>query len=304
MVRKRMLVGLMLVAALALQIGCTAQVQDDGQQEQQGVQEDEQQDIMDEFNGLIDSDASLAEVIEFTDENIHQLSQENASAVVDELENLQKENLPELDEKFYSDQEVQNEIREIYEPGFDVNIADQLDDGKLKSLLTEARDTGYKVETAEGTYFLIMDYSFYKKYSEYVTEDLRDYIEIMAIESSKVPAKDAGLVIGWDEIVERAMLQDKFLRDYSDSIKKDEVKELYKKYVTFTLLGLNNTPLFKYDTKTMNEEAKAAYMQAAESDESGGYIQLLKEYLKVLEQNDYKLTDQVDEYRKGILENI
>ncbi|TEB15874.1 hypothetical protein Psfp_01817 [Pelotomaculum sp. FP] len=96
--------------------------------------------------------------------------------------------------------------------------------------------------------FPIIDYSFYKKFSAFVTPDLKDYIDIMAEESDQVPAKDAALVIGWDEVLRRALNQEEFINAYKDSMKVDEVRELYKKYLTFTLYGLNNTPLFSYES--------------------------------------------------------
>jgi hypothetical protein len=302
MLRKRVIIGVVLAFALMLQIGCTAQPPDNGENNNGNISEDAQRSIMEEFDRLTGSEADLSEVIEFIDQNIDLLSKENASIMIDILESLQKDNLPKLDERYYGDQQVQAELFNAYKPGtgIDMNEVDKVDHQGLLDLLTETRDTGYRVETAEGMYFPIIDYGFYKKYSDYVTDDLKEYIEIMAIESDKVPAKDAALVIEWDQVVERALRQDKFLRDYPDSIKTDAMKELYDKYVMFTLFGLNNTPLFDYDTKTIREDAKAAYMQAADSYEDQGYIGLLKDYLKVVEQNGWKLTDEVDRYRKGI----
>ena len=105
-------------------------------------------------------------------------------------------------------------------------------------------------------------------------------------------------------MVERALRQDKFLQDHPASEKAEEVKELYKKYVTFTLFGLNNTPLFDYNTKAMDGDAKDAYTQAAEGGEEGDYKDLLKGYLEVLEENSFALTDEVDQYRKRISEGF
>jgi len=74
----------------------------------------------------------------------------------------------------------------------------------------------------------------------------------MAEESNNPPAKDAALVVGWDEVLKRALNQEKFIKRYEDSAKVGKVKELYRKYLTFTLFGLNNTPLFEYNSKVMD----------------------------------------------------
>jgi hypothetical protein len=162
---------------------------------------------------------------------------------------------------------------------------------------------GYRVETAEGMYFPIMNYEYMKKYSSYVTGDMRDYIDIMAVETNKVPAKDAGLVISWEEVIARALAQESFVSKYGSSARTEGVEELRKRYVTFMLYGLNNTPLFSYDTKTMNPEAREAYARAVSGNSSGELVQLLKKYMEVLEKSDYKLTPEVEEFRKNAAEN-
>ena len=50
----------------------------------------------------------------------------------------------------------------------------------------------------------------------------------MVRESSNPPAKDAALIIGWDELIERALFQEKFLLDFPYSIRVPEVKTSMK----------------------------------------------------------------------------
>ncbi len=59
------------------------------------------------------------------------------------------------------------------------------------------------------------------------------------------------MVIGWDDVLDRAMNQEKFINQYPNSVKIDDVKKLYTKYVGFILFGLNNMPLFSYDSKVI-----------------------------------------------------
>jgi len=71
----------------------------------------------------------------------------------------------------------------------------EIEDEKVRELLSKTKNSGYRVETAEGMFFPVIDYEVYKKYSEYVTEDVKEYINIMAEESNNPPAKDAALVV-------------------------------------------------------------------------------------------------------------
>ncbi|MBC2581481.1 hypothetical protein [Clostridium sp. DJ247] len=126
----------------------------------------------------------------------------------------------------------------------------------------------------------------------------------MSIESNNTPAKDASLIIGWDEVIKRALKQESFINNYNDSIKINDIKQLYKKYVTFLLYGANNTPLFHYDSKIMVSDAKIAYTNILKSDNNSKLIESIKAFLNVLKKNDYKLTGEVENYRKSIVDNI
>jgi hypothetical protein len=265
---------------------------------------DRQSKIMEDYNALLADNTPLPEVVKFIDKNIPLVSNENAAVILDGFEEVQKKLLSKLDEKFYNGEGIQTEISKVYKSNFDINKIDSIENTELKALLTETRDSGYKVETAEGMFFPVINYEFYKKYSTYATPDIKEYIDLMAVESNKIPAKDAALVISWDEILKRALNQEKFITQYGNSIKIQEVKDLYRKYLTFSLLGANNTPLFSYDSKAMVQEAKEAYLNAAGGNKDSGFLKLISSFMDLLKKTNYKLTDEVDKYRKGVIENL
>jgi len=316
MSKKKIIIGSVLIFTLALQVGCSEKASEENLNNSEPIKleakenevidqnDNKQNEIMDEFNSLVKKDMGLNETIKFIDKNISLLSKENASIMIDKLEEAQKENLQKLEEKFYADGTVQFKMNKIYKPEFDINKIDNVKDNELKDLLTETRDSGYKIQTAEGSYFPIINYEFYRKYSSYVTSDIKDYIDIMAVESNKSPAKDAALVIGWDEVLKRALNQEQFINQYSDSVKIYDVKQLYKEYVSYILFGLNNTPLFNYDSKIIVDDAKSIYMKTIEDNTDSKLVDTLRGYFDVLKNSNYKLTDEIDEYRKNALENI
>lgn len=258
--------------------------------------------IMENFRALAKTGAKLPEVIDFLDENISVVSKEKAAEMLDRLEKLQQEFLPNIEKRFYNDETIQVKMSEVYTQGFDLGKVYEIEDEKVRELLSKTKNSGYRVETAEGMFFPVIDYEVYKKYSEYVTEDVKEYINIMAEESNNPPAKDAALVVGWDEVLKRALNQEKFIKRYEDSAKVGKVKELYRKYLTFTLFGLNNTPLFEYNSKVMDAGAKEAYIKFLESENSGGFYEVVKDYMKILDKNGYKLTDEVAEFRENLVE--
>jgi len=267
------------------------------------VQEDKNDKIMPEFFSLVGENPKPDVLIRFMEENMATVSREDAAKMVIELERAQQNYLPKLEEKYYSNTEVQEGLSKIYNKDFDLSKLDEVQDAGIKSLLSETKNEGYRLETAEGTFFPILNYEYLKEFSPYVSDDIKEYIDIMAVESSKVPAKDAALVIGWDEVVERALAQEAYITKYGSSAKKEAVSDLQKRYVTFMLYGLNNTPLFSYQDKTMDKEARTAYKAAIKNNEGSGLMKMLGEYMQLAEKSDYKLTDELDTFRKNATEN-
>lgn len=255
-------------------------------------------EIINEFQAITGKDNSVAEAAAFIHSYITAVSRADAAKMVVEFENMQREFLPQLESMFAADN-IQNKMHQ--ERAAVKEQTGNIQDSELKELIAKTKNNGYKVETAEGTYFPVIDYEFYKQFRPHVTADIQDYIDLMAVESNQVPAKDAALVISWDDIIQRALNQEKFIDTHSDSEKLNDVRQLYQKYVTFILYGCNNTPLFRYDTKTIAPEARDAYLNAVANDGNSALIKTLEEYMQVIINNDYQLTDQVTQHRTSVM---
>ena len=305
---KNILVRLGLISVISvfliatLLTGCTPNA-DPGTKPDPVVQEPKVDEaaIMDSYKKLIESGAEPKAVFEFLDENAEDLSKENVVLIVNGLEKLQKEYITKLEEKLFASQDIQTEFGKIYLAKKDINDPKNMETEALKNLVDETIKNGYKIETAEGMFFPVINYSVYKNYTKYLPEDLNGYIEIMSVESDKVPAKDAALVIGWDELIDRALKQEAFITKYTDSSKLPEVKELYNKYKTFTFLGLNNTPLFAYEGNMMNDDAKEVYTKLYFTTSDSQLTKDLKGFMELLKASNYKLTPEIDKYRKAII---
>lgn len=283
-------VCILLIVLLAGLVGCSAPVE---------KKEDKQAVIIEEFNGLLAEKVGVSEIIRFIDENVELLPPEKAVVLIDGLEQRQKDSMSELEEKYYRSS-IQSWSYEQYQEYADLKKIDELEDKQLKELLLETRDGGFKVETAEGSYFPIINYEFYKKYSSYMTQDFKEYIELMARESNAVPAKDAALVISWDEVLQRGLNQERFIQTYPDSTRVEQVKQLYKRYVSYIFSGLDNTPLFSYDTKTFKSEIKDSYLKVIEGEGDSQLRKDIADFLTVLEENNDRLTDEVKSYLEKV----
>ena len=261
--------------------------------------------IMDKLNIIMQkADVTTESIIKFMDENIASLSKQNASTLIMTLEKSQKLLLAKMQDAFAENENIQKMLAKDYQGSLTESYINGIQEKVSRDLLLVVKNSGLKIETAEGVYYPVIDYGFFKKYRGNVSPDIAAYIDVMAIESDKTPDKDAALRIGWDEILIRASNQEDFLKNYGNSTKAEDVRTLLKKYLVFALYGANNTPLFSYDNKEMVPAAKQAYLQAIIDSNHGSFSKIMTEYINLLKKNDYKLTKEVDDYRKQAVENF
>ena len=305
MLNKKTLIAAILVLTVFVVSSCTGinkPAESNNSDVESGAEEIKQGQIMEQYEKLMSQKTDIREYISFADENIEFLSEENAAKLIIQMEELQKEYLDELENEYYCmDQSI---LFQLYEPEYNLAnlVPENVEDEEVKRILKETYELGYKADTSEGIFFPIIDYSFYEKYSQYLTEDMKDYIGIMAVESDKMPAKDAGLVISWEEVLERAFNQESFLEKHKDSVKYEDIKNLYNKYVSFIVYGIDNTPLFKHVENIMNDEAKIAYQNSIDKDSN--LSRILKEYYEVIEREGFKLTDNVKKFRDEVMKKF
>ncbi|MDD4238704.1 MAG: hypothetical protein PHT62_09120 [Desulfotomaculaceae bacterium] len=97
---------------------------------------------MNDFHSLTEKDSSVEEVANFINNNIADVSQEDASKMTDEFEKMQKNNLQQFEKMFITD-EVQNKINNEYQ-----SITTQADikDIELKELLTKTKTAATRLK--------------------------------------------------------------------------------------------------------------------------------------------------------------
>ncbi|NLY90021.1 MAG: hypothetical protein GX081_00235 [Firmicutes bacterium] len=254
--------------------------------------------VMDGFKALLaQEDLTVAQVIAYVDKHIKEVSPAKAGQLVLGLEQVQKEKLSAW-QRLYEDNTLQQKMAEVYQRNWALEDLTKAEDGTIRRVVEKTVANGYKVETAEGMFFPVIDYTLYRKYYKALAADLSAYFDLMAVESEKAPVKDAALMISWEEVLERAERQKRFIEGYSSSTQVELVRELLARYVAFALFGCNNTPLFSYETKEMDPEAKQAYLAYVTEETTGEFSQLIKDYLQVLNAYDYRLTAEVDAFRQ------
>lgn len=156
-------------------------------------------------------------------------------------------------------------------------------------------DIGYKVETSEGMYYPIVDYSVLYKYEDKVTTGVQKYLRLMKRQSDIMAYSDAAVVVPWSELGERLLMAEELQDMHLPKGMKERAEMEYKwNFMTF-VFGTNNTPVFDYDDKTISDpEILSAFKEV--NEKGGSHVKaIMMPYLEVLEEEAYIGSDKVYE---------
>lgn len=265
------------------------------------ISKEDEKKIMNEFAELKKSDPKPFKIVEFIDSNITSLSPENADKLIFELEGIQTANV----EFLYSIFDSEGNSNELYDAfstyPFKKSDYENIKDEELKTAVKKMFDGGYKLESAEGMIFPIIDYSTLKKYNPYLSQEVRDYIEIQSAESDKMSSRDAAIVVSWDELAKRLAKTEKFLADYPESSKKETIGLLYGLYQSDYFFGSNNTPAFDYENEKIDNEVLKSYKKSVELYKESMFGKSLKKHLENIEGNNLTRSDKILEDARTLI---
>lgn len=240
-------------------------------------------------NGLIAADAYLTN-------RITQVTSHHLTLMVLQLENARLRSLTAMTDRMLVPN-VQDKMMKIYQWNDTfTGLMKRTQDSSLQSLLKEARDSGYKLVMIEGSLYPIMNYSAFQKYNTNLKPDISSYMNIMAAETKKIPAEDGGLLIGYQEILLRARNQELFLELYPTSNRVKQVQNLLDSYTMYTFYGLNNTPLFDYETNKMVPNAQKGYTAVIQrlATTDSPFLDKLASFMDVVSEAKYEKTTAVE----------
>lgn len=255
----------------------------DNQEEQINEAQDDN-GIMDEYSTILKATEEPKEVVEFVDMNIGNLETKNANKMALKL----SEYLTQFygyNSQYWGTFESLSKYYE-YPAGIE---PDKIKETDLREFYDNLMDTGYKLEMMEGMVNPIVDYRWMSKYDAYLSEDITDFFSLCALESDELCAKDAGLVISWDELGKRAIAAEVYLSKYSESQAADNALGRYKEYLRMYMLGLSNTSVADYQSNKVIDEVLQSYNKLIKENEGTATAEAIENYIQILEEMDYIL---------------
>lgn len=295
-------ISLVFVLSFLLLVGCGSNNTNNSEVTKE-YEQSKQEEILKEFdelkskNNKDDKNNDTRKIVSLVKENISHMSLDNADKMILDLEKVLLSNLAysqtnTLYAKAASMEDIVYEEAKNYSYDYNklIDNKDKISNNEVKEYLSFIKDSGYIIYTPEGMINYLVDYEVLNNYSNFVSNDMANYLKFKAIDSKNPALIDAGIAISYEELSNRIALGEDFLKDY-DKNNKIQRKIAIEEYLYFSsyINGEANTLPFDYNTGKIQPDLLASYKKDIEKD--AFYGNLIKELLVVLEANDYKYID-------------
>jgi len=260
--------------------------------------EDNSELLVGEFKDLLKDIKNYDKVLELLDKALLIVDEEVCQEIIDDfIEYRQKYIYSELDKFNYFD--IYEKINNLYSNDivsflkfYDI---DEIADSSIRDFVLKVRELHITHTEVEGEISYEDDFTWYYRYKDYLSQQLKDYLQTHVVEASKNVAGDGAVLIPWNEIYDRHRMYEDFLRKYPDSKYKEEIVRNCDWYLYMYFHGLDNTTAFRYDSK-MNEELRKSYLEKAKYGEDSMANKILALYIPILEKNGHRKTKAVSDF--------
>lgn len=305
--KKKLMYMLMLIIALILvTVGCKKEKQEDQEDKKPVVEtpveeadEEEKETILKDFSKMLISDVEYKELKAYIKDNIEKLSEPEADRMFLDFEDKTINNINLLNERLakidYND--ISLALNEKY--NIDESKIEQVENEAAKKLLIDINESYGKIVPLEGI-SITLDYSKLRELEVNLTQELKEYLGIRAIESDQPFAADGGLIITYPQLAQRLLNIENYLNRYIEGARRDTLINYYENYFTAYLKGLPNTPIYNLEDKTFREDVLASYEKTI-TDE--GYVTstMVYLYLDDIKKNDNIFDEMISKKADGYI---
>ncbi|WP_405246799.1 hypothetical protein [Cellulophaga sp. Asnod2-G02] len=194
------------------------------------------------FDGYLSNEKPILE----PKENLYNTFLKNKKDVILNLKNTSSEQANELFEHYFK--ENNSLISQI--TGKEIPFLDkfyheeELHKKNIKNLGEKLQKYDLEFdEIGEGYVEIKTVFNFYYKiFSNYVSDDYKEYLYLKSEENKTTYQSDAGLIISFKDLGERIISWENFINKYPNSKLLKNIKEEHKSYQLDYLIGLDNTP--------------------------------------------------------------
>lgn len=235
---------------------------------------------------LVSQNEEPEKMVALIESGISDVDTNGAEIMISGLEELQESHLAEYTDLLLTD-ENQQALAAVQGDINQPDVAGKITDPALSGLLQKLQHSGYRFENLEGSWYPIINYSSYKAYSQFLSEEMQDYVELMALESDAVSMKDGAIVIGLDDLTRRLITSENYILKHAASPRIDRVKEVYAGYLWNYIGGANNTPIYDWDTLKIRQEVRDSYEKFSRENPNLTTTKAVRDWLNVLRDENF-----------------
>lgn len=219
------------------------------------------------------------------------------------INNHIKDTKPDEADKLYLIAEnLQNAWLEYYRSSFDFNS--QKDPEKAKNISDELKKNGFHLITIDNTVLPIINYEFFLKNKNYLSDWYSDYISIVWNEVRQPSTYMGNRNIPVSELETRLTGASDYIGKYPDSIRINDVFSLYEDYIFLYLYGCDNEQVFDPDTNKISMERYNSYKEFTEKYTDSDAVNIVIGYINLIEKGEYYLTEDIMNYLESVFSNL
>ncbi|WP_375560045.1 hypothetical protein ACE193_20355 [Bernardetia sp. OM2101] len=167
---------------------------------------------------------------------------------------------------------------------------------EMMSYHNELASHGFGIGMTEGSTFILQNRDFLKDvFYDKVSESMKKYLVQKNKEAKEVFSSDGGLMISPTRLAERVIWAENFMKENPTFHSKlmEEVKWSKKSYLTYLLEGMDNTPLFDYQTNQLSSDFEDAYQTVTSSYSDTETAAIVKPYYEAIKNKNTKKQEEL-----------
>lgn len=252
-------------------------------------------DVLTQLNTMKEQGKKPKELFDYINQNIREMQKSKATEAVGSLTSFLEENEAVYNEKLFAGENPDLMIK-YFHATFDHAKIESIKEPEFKELLYDITLGGYRIVEIEGSFMVTVDYDALKTFQEYIDDEMKEYINILALRYNDPVIVDASLQVGPEELEKRILQMENYLLSYNNEMRKEIVLSMYEGHIMMYMSGSDNTPIFDYDTGAMSPTAFNTLEKAARNNKETAFGKTMAKYVELLKQEGFANTEKVQDF--------
>jgi hypothetical protein len=164
---------------------------------------------------------------------------------------------------------------------------------------------GFIVATSEGSIYLEKNADFLNKFSPYLSKRMNLFLSKYNVENNEPIAEDGALIITMREHIKRMLFWEKFKNNNPDFELPEYAENQFEMYLFYLMFGMDNTPIYNWnDSFKIRTELIDTFNTISTDYPDTRATKMINEYLKYLEEKDFKYDTSFNVYAKEKFPNM